>query len=81
MSVYSVAEAKNNLSRLIEQTEAGEEVVISRHGKVVAELRAKQAKTPVDRAALYDWLLEAAKSRPIGVSSTDLIRRMRDEGL
>ena len=80
MSVYSVAEAKNNLSRLIEQAEAGEEVVITRHGKVVAELLAKRAKTPADRTALYDLLLEAAKSRPIGISSTELIRQMRDEG-
>jgi prevent-host-death family protein len=35
VSVYA---AKTNLSRLIEQVERGEEVVITRHGKPVAKL-------------------------------------------
>ena len=39
MTTYSVADAKNGLPRLIDAALAGEEVVITRHGKPVAELR------------------------------------------
>lgn len=38
MAAYNVHEAKSNLSRLLEQVEQGEEVVIARHGKPVAKL-------------------------------------------
>jgi prevent-host-death family protein len=38
MTDYNVHEAKSNLSRLLEQVERGEEVVIARHGKPVAKL-------------------------------------------
>ena len=39
MTAYSVAEAKNTLPKLIDRALHGEEVVITRHGKPVAELR------------------------------------------
>jgi prevent-host-death family protein len=35
---HSTGAAKNNLSRLIRQVERGESVVITRHGKPVAQL-------------------------------------------
>ena len=38
MSTYNVHEAKSNLSRLLQKTAAGEEVIIMRDGKPVAEL-------------------------------------------
>jgi prevent-host-death family protein len=38
MAAYNVHEAKTNLSRLLEQVERGEEVVIARHGTPVAKL-------------------------------------------
>jgi prevent-host-death family protein len=56
MATYSVADAKAGLPRLIDRAVAGEEVVITRHGKPVAELRPATIQTPVDRAALYAWL-------------------------
>jgi antitoxin (DNA-binding transcriptional repressor) of toxin-antitoxin stability system len=39
MPTYSVAEAKNNLSELIDRTLNGEGVLITRHGKPVVEFR------------------------------------------
>ncbi len=42
--VYSVHEAKTQLSKLLDLARAGEEVVITRHGKVVAKLIAAQDK-------------------------------------
>ena len=38
MPVVNVREAKANLSRLLAQVEAGEEVIITRNGKPVAKL-------------------------------------------
>lgn len=38
MSHYSVHRAKTHLSRLLRKAEAGEEVVITRHGSPVARL-------------------------------------------
>ena len=44
MVTVNVHEAKTNLSRLLVQVEAGEEVVIARNGKPVARLVACQPK-------------------------------------
>ncbi len=38
MDSFNVQEAKTNLSRLLARVEAGEEIVISRHGRPVARL-------------------------------------------
>lgn len=45
-SVYSVHEAKTHLSRLLQQVAAGDEVLISRRGAVVARLVAERAAMP-----------------------------------
>lgn len=38
MHTVSIVEAKNQLSKLIQSVEAGEEVVLTRHGQPVAKL-------------------------------------------
>ncbi len=49
---YSIAEAKNSLSRLVHDAESGEPVVLTRHGREVAVIlsmdtyRARQGKGP-----------------------------------
>jgi prevent-host-death family protein len=40
----NVSEAKTQLSKLLERVEAGEEIVIARHGKPVARLVPEQRK-------------------------------------
>ena len=50
MSTYSVAAAKAGLPRLINQALAGEEVVITRHGKPVVELKSAAAPAPSAKA-------------------------------
>ena len=44
MAIVNVHEAKTNLSRLLAQVEAGEDVVIARNGKPVARLVGYQRK-------------------------------------
>ncbi len=53
MLTVNLAHAKAHLSELLDQVEAGEEVVITRHGKPVAHMRqAVQPKRPLDLEAL-----------------------------
>ena len=60
---YSVAEAKNRLSELIERALAGEDVTITRHGKPVVMLRpVEKLPRPVTQADI-DWL-RARQARP-----------------
>ena len=80
MTTYSVADAKGGLPRLIDLALGGEEVVISRHGKPVAELRpiAGHAKSPL--AASYKWLSERRQIRPrVGMTSVQLLDQLYDE--
>lgn len=80
MPRYSVAEAKNTLPRLIDRALAGEEVVITRHGKPVVEINAKKT---FDKAAWIaaneriDKLREAGPT--VSISSVQLLREMYDE--
>lgn len=84
MSRHSVVEAKNNLSDLINRAANGEEVVITRHGQPVVELKAVAA-TPrpakkITQASL-DWLdAHRIKLAPGAPDSATLVRQMRDEG-
>ena len=80
MSVYSIAKAKDNLSKLVDEALAGEEVAITRHGKVVAYVRSA-VERPVRQPPheLVAQIMERAKSRPsLGENAVDIIRRMRD---
>ena len=77
MRTVSVAQAKAHLSELLDQVEAGEDVVITRHGRAVAHVRAvPRPKEPIPleelaafRATLPSW------SRP----SHEILRELRDE--
>ena len=84
MGKHSVVEAKNNLSDLIARAVRGEEVVITRHGSPVVELKAVaapvKAKGPMTQVEL-DWLdARRIKLKPGAPDSATLIRQMRDEG-
>jgi prevent-host-death family protein len=87
MARYSVVEAKNNLSALIDTAEAGGDVVITRHGKPAVKMVPVGPVREVDpdwtarRDAAMAELDELRASMPFSpVSSVDLIRQMRDEG-
>jgi prevent-host-death family protein len=84
MNTHSVAEAKNQLSKLIDRALKGEVVVITRRGEPVVELKpARPAPTtatrPVTEADL-EWL--RARRARLPMAKTDaatLVRQMRDE--
>jgi prevent-host-death family protein len=73
VTVYSVADAKNRLPSLIDKALAGEQVIITRRGKPVVELRptARQA-TPA--TGTHEWLRARTRARPsIGLTSVEIL--------
>ena len=79
MPSYSVANAKNSLSRLIDEALGGDEVTITRHGKPTVRLTVVEPAKPERRG--LRWLAErAAPYKPGYPDAVSLIRQMRDEG-
>lgn len=80
MATYSVSEAKNQLSQLIDRALAGEEVIITRHGQPVVELRPIPPKPRRMTEADLEWLRARRIPR---LSETEdagqVVSRMRDE--
>ena len=81
MSSYSIAEARNNLSKLVERAEQGETIEVTRHGKRVAFIvpGLPDAVKPNWRDAIARVLANPVE--PIGdpVDSVALVRELRDE--
>ncbi|HEX3538051.1 MAG TPA: type II toxin-antitoxin system Phd/YefM family antitoxin [Stellaceae bacterium] len=80
MSTHSVAEAKDQLSKLIDRALKGEGIVITRRGEPVVELKpVRPPPRPVTPADL-DWLWEHRIPRlSDDEDASALVRRMRDE--
>ena len=80
MASHSVAEAKNRLPELIDRALKGEDVVITRHGHPVVELKAlTPAARPVTKEDI-DWLdAHRVGKKRSGDNAGSLVSRMRDE--
>lgn len=80
MGKHSVAEAKNNLSALIDRALEGEGVVITRHGHPVVELTpVSPAAKPITPAAV-DWLAQRRVGRRVPrEDSVTAVKKLRDE--
>jgi prevent-host-death family protein len=83
MTTYSVAEAKNRLPALIDKAIEGEEVVITRHGKPVAELRPsgpRISRPSGSSRVMLEWLLARTRARKsVGINSVELLNQMYEE--
>ncbi len=79
MVTVNLAHAKAHLSELLDKVEGGEEVVITRHGRAVAQIlsvaRAKRPP-PLDELAAFRSAMPRLR-RP----SAALLREARDGGL
>lgn len=80
MSEVGVYEAKTHFTKLIERVAKGERIVITRHGRPVAELRSVPDRAPEDIrtaiATLRDFR-ERNKRRLAGFKAKDLIEAGR----
>jgi prevent-host-death family protein len=75
MTTVTLVEAKAHLSKLLDKVEAGEDVVITRHGRPVAQLSAvMRPKQPLRSLAEF-----RAKMPRLRKPSAVLIREMRDD--
>jgi prevent-host-death family protein len=81
VSVYSIAKAKDNFSKLVDEALAGEDVAITRHGRVVAYVRSaveRPNRQPSHRLVVE--IMARAKKRPrLEEPAADIVRRMRDD--
>jgi prevent-host-death family protein len=79
MSTYSVADAKNNLSKLIDRALAGEGVTITRHGQPVVELRPVSPAPRKLTEADIELVRSRRRGRPGPEDAATTVSRMRDE--
>ena len=81
MLTVNLAHAKAHLSELLDKVEAGEEVIITRHGQAVARINSvSRPKRPLEQV-LDDLAAFRATMPRIRRPSAELLREMRDEGL
>lgn len=78
MLTVNLAQAKAHLSEILDKVEAGQDVVITRWGKAVAQVSAisgPKKPVPLEELAAFRATMPR-QSRP----STEILREMRDEG-
>jgi len=80
MGTHSVADAKNRLPELIDRALKGEDVVITRHGRPVVELKPIPLPPRPVSAADLDWLVShRGKMKSKKKDAGKLVSAMRDE--
>ena len=81
MSTHSVAEAKNQLPKLIDLALKGEAIVITRRGQPVVELKpVRPPPRPITEADI-EWLRARRAGRKMAkTDAATLIRQLREEG-
>lgn len=79
MSRHSVAEAKNQLSALIDRALKGEDVVITRHGQPVVELKPIPRSARPPTKADIEWLRKHRVPSKAKEDAGTFVSRMRDE--
>jgi prevent-host-death family protein len=80
MSTYSMTQAKDQLSKLIDEATNGEQVIITRHGKPVVELRPVPSAAGRTTKETVEWLRQCRESLPSFDGDTVAeIRAMRDD--
>ncbi len=77
MSTVTLAHAKAHLSRLLDRVETGEEIAITRHGRLIARITPVAGpKYPIKSRAEFRSRMPRWRK-----SSAELLSEMRDEGL
>ncbi|NBU29233.1 MAG: type II toxin-antitoxin system prevent-host-death family antitoxin [Caulobacteraceae bacterium] len=76
MTNINLAEAKTQLSALVERAERGERIGIMRRGKLVAELAPVSTPKALDVAALRELTRDMPEQ---AVSAGEQVRQMRDD--
>lgn len=81
MGVVRIDDIKDRIEELVSRAEAGETILIEKHGRTVARLESIE-NVPASTERTFDWdaLRRFTDSLPPATESAEqLIRRMRDE--
>ena len=78
MGAFSVAEAKAQLSAIIEMVEAGETVTITKRGKPVVKMIPANALPIKPKMDLEELRKLRALTPMMKINSVEIIRQMRD---
>jgi prevent-host-death family protein len=78
MGAYSVAEAKAQLSAIIDIVERGETVTITKRGKPVVNIVPANALPIKPKMDLAELRRVRELTPPLKISSVEIIRQMRD---
>lgn len=79
MGAFSIAEAKAQLSAIIEMVENGEPVTITKRGRPVVKLLPVNAPPPKPKLDLAAIRKVRESMPPSKENAVDMVRRMRDE--
>lgn len=86
-ATFGVFDARSRFSELIDRAERGEEIIVTRHGRVVARIAPpdaapRQARTPEEIAALFEQirLNREAIRRTSGPVTQAEIKAWKQEG-
>ena len=80
MRSMTLADAKTQLSAVVDRVEAGEEIVITRRGKPVARIVAEHAAPACDASVLLKELRDFVNAQPRqAVSAVRTVRGLRDK--
>ncbi len=80
MATYTLAQAKDQLSKLVDEAMTGAPVTITRHGKPAVHVMAAQPEPrPMTQADLDDLAAFRATMPYVDIDSGKFIRAMRDE--
>ena len=79
MSTIGAYEAQTKFSELLERVEKGEHFVITRHGKVVAELRPPRKHDPEHARSGFAQLRALAAEVKLDHLTWEELKDMRDE--
>jgi len=80
MRTLSLAEAKTHLSSVLDQVQAGEEIIITRRGKRVARVVPEREFSAQDQTAILSELRTfLARQKPAKKTAVARVREMRDD--
>ncbi|MGB5136286.1 MAG: type II toxin-antitoxin system prevent-host-death family antitoxin [Prochlorococcaceae cyanobacterium] len=80
MRMVGLAQAKAELSALLDAVEAGDEVVITRRGTAVARLVREQPSGPASTQAWCERLRRLHEGQPVHpTTAVELVRELRDQ--
>ena len=79
MKTVQASEAKAKSLSLLDEVEAGETIVVTRHGKPIARIQPEQNDRAARMKAALDGIIDHRKKNPTGISVEDVLRDLRED--